>query len=180
MSISTFSSLLEEWEKSAEKQAGKVPTTVSIYECDEIKLRALAKVYGLPLEEVTASLIHQALLDQRSQSLALGLLHAHLGLRFVTSGLGLREPLVCRCKLTSQRSFIDQRLPLRLLDRRLEPRDRLGALRSLHQDLVINLGGVQGRHDLSRDHGLTHVYGDVGDPSRRQRRNRVLHTMGET
>ena len=63
MSISTFSSLLEEWEKSAEKQAGKVPTTVSIYECDEIKLRALAKVYGLPLEEVTASLIHQALLE---------------------------------------------------------------------------------------------------------------------
>lgn len=63
MAISTFSSLLETWEKAAQKDVGKVTRQVSLYESDEVKIRALAAMYALPVEEITASLIHQAIIE---------------------------------------------------------------------------------------------------------------------
>ena len=63
MTISTFSSLLEIWEKSAQQNTGKVTREVSVYETDDVKVRALAAMYSLPVEEITASLIHQAIIE---------------------------------------------------------------------------------------------------------------------
>lgn len=63
MAMSTFSSLLETWEKAAQKNVGKVAREVSLYESDEVKIRALAAMYSLPVEEITASLIHQAIIE---------------------------------------------------------------------------------------------------------------------
>src|SRR5690554_3311578 len=63
MTMSTFSSLLETWEKAAQKHVGKVSREVSLYESDDVKIKALAAMYSLPVEEITASLLHQALIE---------------------------------------------------------------------------------------------------------------------
>jgi hypothetical protein len=63
MTISTFSSLLDEWETHAEKQLGKVKREISLYETDLEKVRALAEVYAKPEDEILAGLLHQALLE---------------------------------------------------------------------------------------------------------------------
>lgn len=63
MSINTFSSLISEWEDNAEKQLGKTRTQLSVYESDLPKIKALAKVYSLSEADVTAGLMHQAILE---------------------------------------------------------------------------------------------------------------------
>lgn len=63
MAISSFSSLLQTWEKNAQKDVGKLTRQVSLYESDDVKIRALAAMYSLPVEEITASLIHQAIVE---------------------------------------------------------------------------------------------------------------------
>ncbi len=63
MAISTFTGLLEQWEQAAHKKADMIDRQVSLFARDELKLRALAEMYGLSVEEVTASLLHQALLE---------------------------------------------------------------------------------------------------------------------
>lgn len=49
MTMSTFASLLETWEKNAQENAGKVAREVSLYETDDLKVRALATMYSLPV-----------------------------------------------------------------------------------------------------------------------------------
>ncbi len=63
MTISTFSSLLDDWESHADKQVGKVKREISLYETDLSKVQALAEVYSLPAEEILADLLHQAILE---------------------------------------------------------------------------------------------------------------------
>jgi len=62
MSLSNFSTLLEEWEKHAGEQRSKTKREISYFDIDELKLQALAEVYRLPFDDVIASLLHQALL----------------------------------------------------------------------------------------------------------------------
>src|SRR5690606_34889748 len=40
-----------------------VKREISLFENDDVKLRALSAMYSLPVEEITASLLHQALLE---------------------------------------------------------------------------------------------------------------------
>ncbi len=61
MGSQSLSKLLITWQDHAAKANQQVPLAVSIFENDLIRLQALAKVYKLPLEEVTATLIHEAL-----------------------------------------------------------------------------------------------------------------------
>jgi len=61
MSMNTFSSLLEEWQDHAAKQVGKAKREVSLYEADMVKVEALATVYSLSIDEIVASLLHNAL-----------------------------------------------------------------------------------------------------------------------
>lgn len=63
MSLSSFNALLESWDKHAEQQQGKVRQEISLFAEDRIKLKALAEVYQLPLDDVVASLIHLALFE---------------------------------------------------------------------------------------------------------------------
>src|SRR5690554_7056029 len=63
MTISTFSTLLDEWDRAAHKKAGMVAREISVFSSDELKLQALATMYSLPLEEITSSLLHQALIE---------------------------------------------------------------------------------------------------------------------
>ncbi len=63
MSLSNFSALLEGWEEHADKEKEKIQREISYFATDDVKLRALTEVYGLPFDEIVASLIHQALLE---------------------------------------------------------------------------------------------------------------------
>ncbi|HLS98662.1 MAG: type 1 pili tip component [Porticoccaceae bacterium] len=63
MTISTFAALLDQWEMAALKKAAQVKREISLFENDDVKLRALSAMYSLPVEEITASLLHQALLE---------------------------------------------------------------------------------------------------------------------
>ena len=63
MSLSSFSTLLKEWQNHAEMEAQKLSRKVSYYAVDDLKLRALSEIYSLPVEEIMAGLIHQALLE---------------------------------------------------------------------------------------------------------------------
>lgn len=56
-----FSLLLDEWEKFSADRADLKTLTISIHESDHIKLLALSKLYQLPVQELTASLLEQAL-----------------------------------------------------------------------------------------------------------------------
>ena len=63
MSLSNFSRMLESWEDHAQSERAKIKAEISYFAADDVKLRALAKVYHLPLDEVIASLLHQAILE---------------------------------------------------------------------------------------------------------------------
>lgn len=56
-----FSHLLNDWEKRSAENADLVISDISIHKPDEIKLRALAKLYQLPTNEIAAHLLHTAL-----------------------------------------------------------------------------------------------------------------------
>lgn len=62
MPTSPFSALLDEWQQQAAKQAGKVKREISLYEADMVKIEALSRVYSQSVEEITASLVHKALI----------------------------------------------------------------------------------------------------------------------
>jgi len=63
MAVSSFTSLLEEWEQAAHKKAAIVSRPVGLFRHDDVKLRALSAMYGLSEEEITANLLHRALLE---------------------------------------------------------------------------------------------------------------------
>lgn len=61
MGNESLSRLLDEWEGRARKVNGRKQESLSIYKSDVIKLEALAKMYQLPLDDVVATLVHEAL-----------------------------------------------------------------------------------------------------------------------
>ena len=56
-----FSDLLERWEADYIQRTHLTAEKISLQKDDSIKLHALAEVYGIPMEEVAAGLMHQAL-----------------------------------------------------------------------------------------------------------------------
>ncbi len=56
-----FSLLLDEWEKFSSDRADLQTLNISIHKSDHIKLLALSKLYKLPVQELAASLLEQAL-----------------------------------------------------------------------------------------------------------------------
>lgn len=63
MTISTFATLLDEWDRAAHRKAAMVTREISLFSSDELKLKALATMYSLTVEEITSSLLHQALIE---------------------------------------------------------------------------------------------------------------------
>ncbi len=61
MGNESLSRLLNEWENRARTINGRKEETLSIYQCDSVKLEALAMMYKLPKEDVVATLLHEAL-----------------------------------------------------------------------------------------------------------------------
>ena len=61
MGNESLSRLLHEWEIRARKVNGRKVETLSIYQGDDIKLEALARMYQLSKDDVVATLIHEAL-----------------------------------------------------------------------------------------------------------------------
>ena len=62
MSLSNLAAMLENWKKHAEEEQSKTSREISFFRQDEVKLKALAEVYKLPIDDVVAGLIHEALL----------------------------------------------------------------------------------------------------------------------
>lgn len=61
MGNQSLTKLLNEWENRARKVNGRSEETLAIYQADAIKLKALASMYNLSMDDVVASLIHEAL-----------------------------------------------------------------------------------------------------------------------
>jgi hypothetical protein len=61
MGNESLSKLLNKWENRARNINGRKDETLSIYQCDSIKLEALAQMYNLPKADVVATLLHEAL-----------------------------------------------------------------------------------------------------------------------
>lgn len=61
MGNESLSRLLNEWENRARKVNGRKEETLAIYQGDDIKLEALARMYQLSKDDVVATLIHEAL-----------------------------------------------------------------------------------------------------------------------
>ena len=61
MGKQSLTNLLDEWETRARTINGRTDQTLSIYQSDAIKLKALAGIYKLPIDDVVASLIHEAI-----------------------------------------------------------------------------------------------------------------------
>lgn len=56
-----FSQLLEEWEKHSAEHADLETLDIAVHASDLVKLKALSQLYNLPVRELTASLMMQAL-----------------------------------------------------------------------------------------------------------------------
>ena len=67
MSQSPFVELLKDWEARLEQQRQKVTRSVSLYDTDVVKIRALAAVFGLSEHEIIASIIHNGLFELESR-----------------------------------------------------------------------------------------------------------------
>lgn len=64
---SPFVELLRDWEARRVLQRQKVVRSVSLFDTDLVKVRALAEVYGLSEQEIVASLIHHGLFELESR-----------------------------------------------------------------------------------------------------------------
>ncbi len=61
MGNESLSKLLNKWENRARNINGRKEETLSIYQCDSIKLEALSRMYKLSKADVVSTLIHEAL-----------------------------------------------------------------------------------------------------------------------
>ncbi len=61
MGSQSLSKLLETWEEHASKVSEQTEVTLSINKADVVRLAALAEIYKLPENQITATLIHEAL-----------------------------------------------------------------------------------------------------------------------
>lgn len=67
MFASPFTELLKDWETRLLSQRQKVTRSVSLYDTDVVKVRALAAVFGISEQEVVASIIHHGLFELESR-----------------------------------------------------------------------------------------------------------------
>jgi len=67
MYASPFVELLKEWEARLLLQRQKVTRSVSLYDTDVVKVKALAAVFGLPEQEIIASILHHGLFELESR-----------------------------------------------------------------------------------------------------------------
>ena len=56
-----FTDLLKRWESDYLQRSHLIPEQISVEKDDATRLRALAKMYGIPREEIAAALMHHAL-----------------------------------------------------------------------------------------------------------------------
>ena len=61
MSKQDFSQLLQQWQEQADQHIRQTPFSFSIYQDDLERIDALAKLYGLPGEQIARDLMHSAL-----------------------------------------------------------------------------------------------------------------------
>ncbi len=67
MTPNTFNDLLKEWTARQLSQRQKVARTISLYDTDMVKVKALSAVFGLSEQEVVASIIHHGLFELESK-----------------------------------------------------------------------------------------------------------------
>lgn len=67
MSASPFVELLKDWESRLLLQRQKVTRSVSLYDTDVVKVKALAAVFGISEQEIVASIIHHGLFELESK-----------------------------------------------------------------------------------------------------------------
>lgn len=67
MATSTFSELLKEWVGRREERQNKVVRSISLYDTDVVKVKALASVFDIPEQDVLASIIRHGLFELESK-----------------------------------------------------------------------------------------------------------------
>lgn len=67
MYASPFVELLKDWENRQHVQRQKVTRSVSLYDTDVVKVKALAAVFQLSEQEVIASILHHGLFELESR-----------------------------------------------------------------------------------------------------------------
>ncbi|MEL0028154.1 MAG: hypothetical protein VW625_05765 [Perlucidibaca sp.] len=67
MAHSPFAELLKDWQARREQQRLKVTRSVSLYDTDVVKVKALAAVFGVSEPEIIASIIHHGLFELESR-----------------------------------------------------------------------------------------------------------------
>ncbi len=67
MNHSPFVELLKDWEVRREQQRQKVTRSVSLYDTDVVKVKALSAIFGVPEQEIIASIIHHGLFELESR-----------------------------------------------------------------------------------------------------------------
>lgn len=67
MYASPFVELLKDWENRLHIQRQKVTRSVSLYDTDVVKVKALAAVFQLSEQEVIASILHHGLFELESR-----------------------------------------------------------------------------------------------------------------
>lgn len=67
MYASPFVELLKDWENRLHVQRQKVTRSVSLYDTDVVKVKALAAVFQLSEQEVIASILHHGLFELESR-----------------------------------------------------------------------------------------------------------------
>ena len=61
MLTSMFKKLLQQWEANAATRADLVSTKIALSQSDAIKIEALAQLYAIPKDQITAQLLQVAL-----------------------------------------------------------------------------------------------------------------------
>lgn len=67
MTPNAFNDLLQDWTARQLSQRQKVTRTISLYDTDMVKVKALAAVFGISEQEIVASIIHHGLFELESK-----------------------------------------------------------------------------------------------------------------
>lgn len=67
MTNSTFTELLKDWQDRREQRQHKVIRSISLFDTDVVKVKALAAVFGLSEQEILASIIRHGLFELESK-----------------------------------------------------------------------------------------------------------------
>ncbi|TBU95993.1 hypothetical protein [Stutzerimonas kirkiae] len=64
--MSTFATLLNQWETRSRAAQERVETTLTLYRHDLVKIKAFAEIYGLDEQTITEGLLHAAIHEAES------------------------------------------------------------------------------------------------------------------